>query len=380
MAVAVNSGSLRCTLYGGGLARRIFSPHLCFTRSASQTFACSASQDKGAKSVVFLGTPEVAAATLTGLLESSRKEGSSYEVVGVVSQPGRPKGRGNRKVPVPSPVSMVALENGFEEGAKLQCPVSAKDDEFLSTLESWQPDLCVTAAYGNFLPRRFLDIPKFGTLNIHPSLLPKYRGAAPVNRAILKGDAEVGVSLLYTVLKMDAGPVVAQRSYPMDPNIQAPELLGDLFEKGTQLLIETLDSVWDGSALSNAAAQNDQEATQAPKMSRDESLLDFKTGTALQCHNKVRAFAGWPGTRARFVLHDPSQEKEEEIEMKIMTSRVGGVEDLDGGDIGFVGGNLVVRCADDSALEISEVQPPNKKRMLVKSFKNGLGKRILSLP
>lgn len=169
---------------------------------------------------MFLGTPDIAASTLSGLLEASNAPDSSFGLIGVISQPGKPKGRGNRKVPVPSPVAMVALDNGFQDGKDLLCPHTAKDGDFLSCLESWRPDLCITAAYGNFLPKKFLDIPTYGTLNIHPSLLPKYRGAAPVNRAILNGDDETGVSILYTVLKMDAGPVLAQERMGISSEIQ----------------------------------------------------------------------------------------------------------------------------------------------------------------
>lgn len=172
------------------------------------------------KKVVFLGTPEVAAGVLSGLLDASRRKDSQIEVIGVVSQPGKPKGRGNRKIAVPSPVSALAVENGFEDGHQLVCPTSARDEDFLSLVSSWEPDLCVTAAYGNFLPNRFLDIPKHGTLNIHPSLLPKYRGASPVNRALLNGEREVGVTILYTILEMDAGPILAQRRVAVDNVIQ----------------------------------------------------------------------------------------------------------------------------------------------------------------
>lgn len=172
------------------------------------------------KQVVFLGTPEVAAGVLTGLLDASKQKDSKFEVIGVVSQPGKPKGRGNRKTAIPSPVSALAIANGFEEGKQLACPKSARDEDFLSLTTSWEPDLCVTAAYGNFLPKKFLEIPKLGTMNIHPSLLPKYRGASPVNRAILNGEKETGVTVLYTILEMDAGPILAQRRVAIDDAIQ----------------------------------------------------------------------------------------------------------------------------------------------------------------
>lgn len=211
-------GVLRHKLCGGGFTLGLLPP-LKPRRWVSA--ACSSGSGPASKKrIVFLGTPDVAASTLLGLLEASSAPDSSFGLIGVVSQPGKPKGRGNRKKPVPSPVTMVALDNGFQEGKDLLCPYSAKEDDFLSCLALWQPDLCITAAYGNFLPKKFLDIPTLGTLNIHPSLLPKYRGAAPVNRTILNGDEETGVSILYTVLKMDAGPILAQERMQISPEIQ----------------------------------------------------------------------------------------------------------------------------------------------------------------
>lgn len=159
------------------------------------------------KKVVFLGTPEIAALSLGLLLEASRQGkggGGGFDVVRAVSNP--PARTGRKKVLQPSAVQALA----DSEGVPVMTPATARDEEFLTGLEELQPDLCITAAYGQFLPRRFLDIPKFGTLNVHPSLLPLYRGASPVQRCLEAGDAETGVTVAFTVLKMDAGPVVRQ--------------------------------------------------------------------------------------------------------------------------------------------------------------------------
>jgi methionyl-tRNA formyltransferase len=160
--------------------------------------------------VVFCGTPEVAALVLQRLLTAAAQPNASFEVAAVVTQPPRPTGRGNRKVPQPSPVQVVAQEAGMSAAAIL-APERPGDAGFLAALQQLAPDLCVTAAYGNYLPTSFLAIPPHGTLNIHPSLLPKYRGAAPVQRALQDGVAFSGVSLLYTVRAMDAGPILAQQ-------------------------------------------------------------------------------------------------------------------------------------------------------------------------
>lgn len=162
----------------------------------------------GKRKVVFLGTPDVAAISLELLLQASRtgesSQGAAFEVVRAVSNP--PARAGRKKTLTPCPVQTLAES----EGIPVMTPTTARDEAFLAELEALQPDLCVTAAYGQFLPRRFLDIPKCGTLNVHPSLLPRYRGASPVQRCLEAGDAETGVTVAFTVLKMDAGPVVKQ--------------------------------------------------------------------------------------------------------------------------------------------------------------------------
>lgn len=157
------------------------------------------------KKVVFLGTPDVAALSLEILLEASRQgKGGGFDIVRAVSNP--PARTGRKKVLQPCPVQALA----DNEGVTVLTPATARDEEFLAELEELRPDLCITAAYGQFLPRRFLDIPKYGTLNVHPSLLPLYRGASPVQRCLEAGEPETGVTVAFTVLKMDAGPIVSQ--------------------------------------------------------------------------------------------------------------------------------------------------------------------------
>ena len=173
----------------------------------------------GRKRVVFLGTPECAARSLELLIAAANEGRSDFELVAVVSTP--PVKRGRKMRLTNSPVQDTA------EAAELPVltPPNAKDEAFLEALAELQPDLCITAAYGCFLPQRFLDMPKFGTLNIHPSLLPLYRGAAPVQRCLEAGDAVTGVTVAFTVLAMDAGPVLRQVERPLQGDEQAPELL-----------------------------------------------------------------------------------------------------------------------------------------------------------
>lgn len=305
------------------------------------------------KKVVFLGTPAVAKRALDILLEAE----SLVQVVAVVSQPPAraPRGGGT----VPSPVHALALERGIP----VLTPDTARDEAFLATLEDLKPDLCVTAAYGNVLPERFLAIPRFGTLNIHPSLLPLYRGAAPVQRALEDGVLESGVTVAFTVRAMDAGPIAAQVRERLDPNVQAPELLLHLFEVGAHLLVRTLPQVFEGSLV--PTEQDASAATKAKKISVEEGLLDWQLPAAV-LHNKVRAFAGWPGARGRFRVAG------EESELKIVTTRLGADTQPTKSECTLRGEALVVVCEDGSCLEVLALQPPGKRVLGAKDFWNGL--------
>lgn len=320
------------------------------------------------KNVVFLGTPQVAANALEKLKIASNDPASSFSLTCVVSQPPAPTGR--KRVLTKSPVHALADDLDIPT----LTPITAKDPEFLSALSSLSPDLCITAAYGNFLPSKFLALPRYGTLNIHPSLLPHFRGAAPVPRALEAGVDVTGVSILYTVLKMDAGPIVATRERVLDGNELAPDLLAELFDTGVDALLDVLPSVWDDTV--EKIEQDESQASHAPKISKDEARLTFNENAKI-VHNKVRAFAGWPGTWGDFEL--PSGET---MRLKIGSTRVlrpeGGMcfgvhevkydADYD---------CLSITCDDGSKLGILEVQAPGKKAVNAKSFWNGLRGKYL---
>ncbi|CAL0303349.1 unnamed protein product [Lupinus luteus] len=234
------------------------------------------------KSVVVLGAPKVSAIVLEALLKAQSQSNSLFEVSGIVTQPPSKRDRG--KVLMPTPLAQFAIQNGFDSDL-IFTPQRAGDDDFLSQFKALQPDLCVTAAYGNILPNKFLQLPPLGTVNIHPSLLPMYRGAAPVQRALQDGVKETGVSLAFTVRALDAGPVIATESVQVDDQIKAPDLLDLLFYKGSELLIGELPSIFDGSARVKACPQDDSKATLAPKISQEESwLLFYQEAPVL--HNK----------------------------------------------------------------------------------------------
>eukprot|EP01038_Epipyxis_sp_PR26KG_P005638 gene5638-7784_t len=333
--------------------------------------------EKSTKRVLFLGTPIVAASTLKSLINVSNN-GSidldlNFEIVGVVTQPPSASGR-NRKIEL-SPVHTTANNLSIP----VFTPENCKDIEFLDKLESMNIDLCVTAAYGNYLTKRFLSIPRFGTINIHPSLLPKYRGAAPVQRCLENGDNKTGVTVLYTVSKMDAGPIVRQVVYPLEGNEKANKVLNDCFEIGTNQLIDVMPSIFNESIVT--INQNDDDATHAPKMNASDALINFSTMSASIIHNKCRGYSDWPGIYTYFKMNQslqPSRIKiittiildnntENEIEtynqkVKYIKNYVYKGRKLD---------VLQVTCSDGSLLGIIEIQPESKKAMDIRSFING---------
>ncbi|GBG88771.1 hypothetical protein CBR_g48389 [Chara braunii] len=360
--------------------------------------------DKKNQRIVFLGTPQVAAGVLDSLLDASSFEDSLFEVVGIVTQPPSSRGRGRKRgTLLPSPVAELAAERGLSSESILS-PEKASEEKFLLRLSELSPDLCVTAAYGNLLPQRFLSIPRCGTLNIHPSLLPLYRGASPVQRALEAGERVSGVSVAFTVLAMDAGPILAQEEVIIDDEIKAPELLENLFRLGTALLLQELPAVFSGDAAKRAKPQDPSKKTTATKVRPEEGQLLFHQD-AWVLHNKVRAFAAWPGTKATFRVEradaaaSNGDNTDELIVVKIVTTRAkrpekmeeqttsnaaeGCEEDLVRGvgrEVVFAEDALKVRCRNDSILEILDVQPPGKRAMTAKDFWNGLrGCRIFTV-
>ncbi|XP_077220636.1 formyltransferase isoform X3 [Tasmannia lanceolata] len=315
------------------------------------------------KQLVFMGSPQGSVSVLDKLFDASKVPNSTFQVAAIVTQPPAARARGRKLMPCP--VAQHALDRGFPS------------DLIFTPERASEPEVCVTAAYGNILPSKFLEIPHHGTVNIHPSLLPFYRGAAPVQRALQDGVKETGVSLVFTVRALDAGPIIAFERVEVDDHIKAPELLSILFDQGSNLLIRELPSIFDGSAKLKAQVQDDSKATLAPKIKSEESWLSFDQ-EARVLHNKVRAFAGWPGTRARVQLLDGNRELDI-LELKIITTRaphrdaVHGEED----DITLNGGALIFPCAGCSALEVLEIQLPGKKVVSAREFWNGLrGQRL----
>jgi len=328
--------------------------------------------DGDKKRVVFLGTPDVAADSLRAIYEDSKKEGSPYEIVSVITQP--PKRRKRKGKEIPSPVGLVAEELGIP----VLSPEKAKDPEFLEDFQTnVRPDLCITAAYGQYLPKRFLAAPTYGTVNIHPSLLPRWRGASPVQRSLETGDNPVGVSVLFTVSKMDAGPILAQTEKEIGDNDQATTVLPLLFDIGTKTLLEVIPDVLSGKITMETAAKQDESlVAEASMIDAAEAELKVWEESALTCHNRVRGFSMWPGTFCYLQIDD----EEEPTKVKIVETRVLD-ERMDATQIVEIGPSkkdgLRLVCGDGSVLEILQLQPVTRKVMDAKSFVNGLRGRTV---
>ncbi|MFZ9520228.1 MAG: methionyl-tRNA formyltransferase [Silvanigrellaceae bacterium] len=304
--------------------------------------------------VVFLGTPAIVVPVLEILLA----ENTRFEVVAVVSQPPTRAPRGQQTIP--SPVHQKAIDSSIP----VLTPDDAKASSFIQELKEMQPDLCVTAAYGQVLSEEFLAIPAFGTLNIHPSLLPLYRGAAPVQRALENGVKVSGVTIAKTVRAMDAGPVVAQVQYQIDSAIKAPQLLAELFKIGAEKLVNILPDYFAGRVV--PLEQKHEMATKARKIQVEESVLRPGEQSASTLHNKVRAFSGWPGTRLNLFFGGAVSE------VKVLTTRVSPHSKAKNKDIIFNGEALELVCVDGSVLEILDLQAPGKRAVSARDFWNGL--------
>ncbi|KAA8498337.1 Methionyl-tRNA formyltransferase [Porphyridium purpureum] len=346
--------------------------------AATAAVSSSSSLGEVPKKVVFLGTPEVAACALKVLLSkeecAKRVKRHGVEVSLVVSQPPAPAKRSAKKL-VPSPVHALA----DQAGVQVWTPERARDAAFLENLRELAPDLCITVAYGQILPRSFLDIPKFGTLNIHPSLLPKYRGAAPVPRALQAGDEITGVSVLFTVFEMDAGPLVAQAVRKLEGDEHADELLVELLEQGMHMILDLLDDLFEGTLQSTD--QDASAVSHAPKMTADDGRVTF-TQNARMVHNQIRAFASNPGTFADFEIWEEGAALPEPVRLKILRTRVARAEGgfrLGVHDVVFDKSEKALRvvCDDGSELFVDMVTPVGKKAMDARSFWNGMRGRAL---
>jgi methionyl-tRNA formyltransferase len=239
-----------------------------------------------------------------------------------------------------------------------------------------KPDLCITAAYGQYLPKRFLATPTYGTVNIHPSLLPRWRGASPIQRSLEAGDNPVGVSVLFTVSKMDAGPIISQQETIIDENDNATTLLPYLFGIGTNLLIKAMPGLLDGEITMETAKPQDEDNVVNAAMI-DASEAEFKPWeeTAIAMHNRLRGFSMWPGAFMFLQVGDSEPAKFKILETRVLDEKDELTDEIKPGKMKRDGLRLV--CADGSVLEINRLQPATRKPMDALSFVNGLqGKTV----
>ena len=229
--------------------------------------------------IAFFGTPEFAVPTLQALCASP------HRIVCAVTQPDRARGRGQQ--PAPSAVKQAALQLGIE----VVQPERLRDEGFLQTLSVLEPDLGVVAAYGKILTDAVLAIPKFGLINVHASLLPKYRGAAPIHRAVIAGETATGVTIMRVVKALDAGPMMLNVTRPIDPDETSMDVERDLARMGAAALVEVASAVADGHA--TEIPQDESQATYAPKLEKGDGLFDWES-TAVAIHNRIRGLHPWP--------------------------------------------------------------------------------------
>lgn len=302
--------------------------------------------------VLFWGTPEFATPPLRALI------GEGFDVVGVVTQPDRPVGRSRSKL-VPSPVKIIALD---EELPVLQ-PATMRDPAFARELETLKPDISIVVAYGRLLPAAIIDLPALGTLNIHASLLPRLRGAAPIQAAIREGLTETGISIMRMVVPLDAGPVILKAATPIAEDETYGELQLRLSELGALALLEALTLISVGEAIEEP--QDDAKATYAPKVDREMARVHWTTGCETVCRT-IRAYDPKPGA---FTALDG-------VEVKLFGPRLnrsargrpGEVLDIDES-------GMLVACLE-GGVRIAYVHPAGKRRLAALDWAQGRGVKV----
>lgn len=298
--------------------------------------------------IAFFGTPEFAVPTLSALFASR------HQVVAVISQPDRPKGRGQQLHATPTKGAAAAA------GVTVLQPERIRDQAFLDTFSALSADLGVVAAYGRILPESLLAIPRLGMINVHASLLPAYRGAAPVHRAVIAGESETGVTIMRVVRELDAGPMMAKAPRPIGPDETSVEVERALAELGAPLLVSVVEALAAGSQ--TETPQDDRLASFAPKIAKSEGSIDWARSAA-EIHNLVRGLQPWPLVSVclddhRHLIH--------------RTERTNERADLPGGTIVEAKGDrLLVAGGDGEVLRIVSIQPEGRRVMTAREFLAG---------
>ncbi len=289
-------------------------------------------------SIIFMGTPDFSAPILRMLYDEG------YDIKAVVTQPDRPVGR--KRVLTPPAVKATAVELGLP----VIQPEKLRGSEELQQILALQPDLVVTAAFGQILPKSLLEAPSLGCINVHASLLPKYRGGAPIHQAVIDGEKETGVTIMYMVEKLDAGDIISQRTIPIEEDDHTGSLFDKLSVVGSNLLKDTLPSIINGT--NNRTVQDEAQITFASNISREQERIDW-TKDARSLFNQVRGLHPWPVAYTTF----------EEGNFKIWWARVGQtMHDVKPGTVVAIAkDHFDVAAGNGTALALYDVQPAGKK-------------------
>jgi len=297
-------------------------------------------------SLVFCGTPSFAVPTLQRLVAAG------FSVRLAVSQPDKPRGRGMQLAP--SPVKRCALD--------LRLPVAQPEsiknnEEFHGRLSALNPDAIVVVGYGRLLPQWMIDLPRLGNINLHASLLPKYRGAAPIQWAVARGESVTGVTTMRINAGLDTGDILLQQEIAIAPEVTAETLSRRLAEVGADLMVETLQKLGTGTI--KPRPQDHSQATLAPILHKEDGRIDFQR-TAQETFNRLRGFQPWPGAFTSFRNKNLHVWSSRPVEVKLACATLAISDD-----------HLIVGCGQETALELLEVQPEGKKRMTARDFIHG---------
>ena len=298
--------------------------------------------------VVFFGTPQFAVPSLEQLIQSA------HDVVGVVTQPDRPRGRGQKVTD--APVKVTAVQHGLP----VFQPARLRDPEVKETLTRWAPELGVVAAYGKILPENVLNLPRLGMINVHASLLPRYRGAAPVQRAVIDGMPETGVTIMRMVLDLDAGGMFAKVTRPIGSDETSDIVERDLAHLGASLLLEVIDDLAAGRAVEEP--QDDSLSTYASKITKEEGLIDW-TLAATDIHNRVRGLYPWPHAFS-YLNGERLIVMRSHVAPEPTSADPGTIVDVSSGAISVATGH-------GGRLAIDEVQPEGRRAMKVRDYLAG---------
>ncbi|REC32534.1 methionyl-tRNA formyltransferase [Enterococcus pseudoavium] len=303
--------------------------------------------------IVFMGTPAFSVPILESLIAAD------YEIAAVVTQPDRPVGR--KKVITPTPVKEAALRHGL---LVLQ-PEKISGSPEMEKIAELAPDLLITAAFGQFLPEKLLQVPRVGAINVHASLLPKYRGGAPVHYAIMEGETETGVTIMEMIKKMDAGGIFSQQKIAITKQDDVGTMFEKLSQVGQELLLKTLPQIISGEL--KPTPQNEAEATFSPNISREQEAIDWQK-TAEEVDNQVRGMHPWPvafttyeGARWKIFRTTPLAETTTAAPGTIVTRTKKA---------------LHIACDEGTVLAIIELQPAGKAKQTIQAFLNGSGQAV----